>query len=176
VLVPPMLLSAGTLMLQSQTFADMKYASEFAAQVAEPGAEIYTNEYYNAKIPVVKVPFWAGRDVAYDPTFARFRRHQMDPLTEEPPLTPEERLAVGDLIVFSTLYAGPPPAEILYLSYLGALYEYEIINQFPMTIVPLLTDVMHVPGAHGNPLAWFYRYQPQGAQTLVIRIVGVHAS
>ncbi|MFP4379128.1 MAG: ArnT family glycosyltransferase [Candidatus Sumerlaeia bacterium] len=36
---------------------------------------------------------------------------------------------------------------------------------FRATLVPLLPDIMQEPGTHQNPMAWFFRYQPQRFET-----------
>ncbi len=174
VLIPPMLLSAGSLLLQREVFADIRDASQYAGRIAGPQTRLYTNEHYNAEIPVVKTQYWAGRPVEYDPEFVRFTLTRMDPMNPPPPVPAAQRFRLGDLIIFNTIYAGPPPAEVLYLSHLGEDYEFDVVAQFVSSVTPLLTDVMEVPGAHGSPLAWFYRYSMQGSQTLVLKITKIH--
>jgi len=119
VLVPPMLLNMGSLVLQRETFGDIKAAAQYAGELTAAESRIFTNEFYNAKMPVVKASFYAGRKVLPDPVFRRFLQYSFAPDSDLPTLAPEERLQVGDVILFCTLYAGPPPNEIHYLSYLG---------------------------------------------------------
>ncbi len=168
VLIPPMLLSMGSLLLQREAFGDVKAASIRAAQIAGPNHRIYTNEFYNARIPVVKTAFWARRPVEYDPEYRNFVRNITNP--QLPPITlpAEQRLRAGDVIIYCNLYS--VGTQIQYLNYLNQIYDVDIADNVGGQIVPLLPDIMEVPGTHGNALSWFYRYQPQTMQTLVLRI------
>jgi len=57
-----------------------------------------------------------------------------------------------------------------------SLYDCREVAWFRAEIVPLLPDIMEIPGTHPNPLAWFYRYHRQQFYTVVLAIEGQRSS
>jgi hypothetical protein len=166
VLIPPFVFSILSIVNQREVFGDIRAGSKLAAEATAPENRIFTNEYYNTDFPVVKVAFWAGRDVFEDAEMKSLRDGNAGGATVFRP---------GDTLVLSSIYAPSPPGGgpgffPAYLDYLSTRYRLTQLGRFDAEFVPLLTDLMTVPGAHASPLAWIYRYQKQRASTLVLRV------
>jgi len=145
----PVLFSAASLLFQRQAFGDIKAASQFAAQAVGPDVRVVSNECYNDKIPVVKTSFWVGREV---------QRAQLDTVQE------------GDCLILSSLYSGGVDLMDYWERMLQSGFHIQELARFDGMVLPLLPDIMSIRGAHGSPLAWFYRYQWQNFFTVVVRI------
>ena len=118
---------------------------------------VYTNETYKPNIHAVKLSYTAGREA------------RLVPLPEFGSPAAGERMAPGSVVALHSAYAGGLQGLAAQARFLQEKYNYNLEpvagGVFESSIVPLLPDIMEVPGTHQNPLAWFFRYQPQHFQT-----------
>ena len=138
--------TVAALYFQRAAFGDIKQASLYCATLPL-GVRVFSNEIYR-DMPAVKMSFWAGRPVQG--------------------FTGLEQLSKGDYVCLHSCYGAIEDAT----AYVQSRYDATAATVFESRIVPLLPDIMEVPGTHPNPLAWFYRYQPQTFRTIVFRIDG----
>lgn len=136
--------------LQRGAFGDLKAACQFAAPLLT-GGTIYTNEVYRPGMDAVKVRFWTGREAKL--------------------LTPERfndpnGFGDNDLIIWSSAYGGHEAYQGLTRHLMNA-HGFFPVKDYSTTIVPILPDIMEMPGTSQNPIALAFRYHPQEFFTVV---------
>lgn len=136
--------------LQRHAFGDIKTASRFAAPL-QTGGTIYTNEVYRPGMDGIKVRFWSGREVKL--------------LTPEMIHTPGA-LTGEDLIIWSSAYGGYDGYQYV-MTRLMQDHGFFPAKEFNSVIVPMLPDIMEMPGTSQNPIALAFRYHPQEFFTVV---------
>jgi len=139
--------TSAVLILQREAFGDIKQAARYCATLP-PQARIFSNEFYRPDMPAIKMSFWSGRRVE------GFRG--------------SEPLAKGDYLCLHSVYGdlNEQIAEV------RKRYDCKDVEWFEASIVPLLPDIMEIPGTHPNPLAWVFRYHRQRFRTVVLQIDG----
>jgi 4-amino-4-deoxy-L-arabinose transferase-like glycosyltransferase len=156
--------SSAVLVLQREAFGDIKQAARYCSTAIPRGARIFSNEWFRAGMPAIKMTFWAKRPVeGFDGS---------------------ESLSKGDYLCLHSLYGGlnaypslrPSVRFREQLDAVRARYDCTEIAWFEAVTVPLLPDIMENPDTHTNPVAWFYRYAPQRFRTVILRIDGVRSS
>jgi len=147
------------LVLQRGAFGDIKQAARYCSSLPS-GVRIFSNEWYRPDMPAIKMSFWSGRRIeGYDGS---------------------QHLAAGDYLCLHSAYGGLSryptllPAVRLgeQMERLRSRYDFDEAAWFESRLVPLLPDIMENPDTHQNPVAWFYRYQPQRFRTVILRIKG----
>jgi len=171
ILAPALLFSLASLLLQREAFGDIKQAARAAARMAAPDQRVFSNERYNALFSTVKTSYWLGRDALADPEMERFQ--SLYSAGGDAPGPDAAPFRAGDWLIVSSVYAGGPQMISDYLAWLSERYTLASKGRFDAVITPLLPDLMAIPGTHGSPLAWFYRYAPQHFSTLLIQVQGI---
>ncbi|MCD6385031.1 hypothetical protein J7M23_04560, partial [Candidatus Sumerlaeota bacterium] len=150
-LVYGMVFSIAVVVLQRETFGDIKAAALFVRKNIPPSTPVYSNEMYRPQILCPKMRYWAQRDIKF---------YYGQPLPE------------NAVVCLHTVYGGSAAMDYLLLS-IARQYKFQEIGRFEASIIPLLPDVMEEPISHQNPLAWVLRYRPQTTATFIYRIISV---
>lgn len=134
--------SGAVLILQRESFADIKDAALFVSEYSEE-TPVYSNETYKDLGPV-KMRFWSGRAI----------RHLENP----------NDIQEGALVSVSSAYGGTGAFKTM-TQWLRNQRGARLAASFESRLVPFLPDIMQEPYTHQNPLAMTFRYTPQNFRT-----------
>ncbi|HVZ79514.1 MAG TPA: glycosyltransferase family 39 protein [bacterium] len=140
------LYSSAALISQSDSFGDVKRASEFLRTLPKD-AVIQSDE-------VPKTSFWSGRQVV-----------RMSYLTENSPFQP----SIGDYVVLHSVYT---PRLGFVDQNMRDRFGAVLIHRDDSMVVPLLTDLMEDQKLQNRVGATAFRFEPQFFTTLVYRVDG----
>ncbi len=140
--------SVAVMVMQRETFGDLKEAALFVRKEVSADTPVYSNEMYKPHILCPKMQYWSQRTIDF---------------------YNGQELPDGAVLCLHSAYGGTS-AMRFHLSNLAQDYELQQLGQFNARIIPLLPDVMQEPLSHQNPMAWVFRYQPQSMTTFIFKV------
>lgn len=153
------LFTMAVLVFQRQAVGDQKTAARYVRETMSAGTPVVSNERYGNFVALgcPKMTFWLRAPVQ---PLAQF-------LPRRPGLKPEKYLPEGAIVLVSDAYGGDQmmDAVIAELNFFYRMRQYT--ESFPITVYPIMDDIMLHPLFNQNPLAWVLRYTPQFFSTQV---------
>ncbi len=151
--------SCAILVFQRETLGDQKAAALAVKEAFPADTPVFSNEQYGSfrNLECVKLSYWMGRPV----------KSIWPYLPPDGSRAPDKYMTGRCVLILGNVYGGDSAVDFI-TSQLNLYYHIRTAEAFPVTVVPVMDDVMTVPLFNQNPLAWVLRYKPQTFSTHVL--------